>query len=187
MIMGSATDRITEEQPKMSDACIWSIYNVQAENHDKQLMERWIGQSHCTLNFVRRLCVLSILRPDSWSLRRRGCSPLSCQRSYSEPTCSNRIRQTCYSIKSTSRSPARSTRLPFSTSSPFVPAHLRSSCRRCGPSVSSSASHVHSARFWCSSGVRNICDIHSAIPNLRRAQGSELICSTGVATTTWSK
>jgi hypothetical protein len=52
---GLATDRIAEEQLKMSDACIWSIYNVQAEKHDKQLMERWIGQSRCTLNFVRIL------------------------------------------------------------------------------------------------------------------------------------
>lgn len=41
-----------EEQPKMSDASIWSIYNVQAEKHDKQLMERWMGQSRCTLNFA---------------------------------------------------------------------------------------------------------------------------------------
>jgi hypothetical protein len=53
-----ATDRIAEEQPKMSDASIWSIYNVQAEKHDKQLMERWMGQSRCTLNFVRDLYLL---------------------------------------------------------------------------------------------------------------------------------
>ncbi|KAF8264563.1 hypothetical protein EI94DRAFT_458624 [Lactarius quietus] len=41
-----------EEQPKMSNACIWSIYNVQAEKHDKLLAERWIGQSRCNLNFA---------------------------------------------------------------------------------------------------------------------------------------
>ncbi|KAH9058080.1 hypothetical protein EDB87DRAFT_962937 [Lactarius vividus] len=42
---------ITEE-PKISNAGIWSVYNGQAEQHDKQLAERWIGQTRCTLNFA---------------------------------------------------------------------------------------------------------------------------------------
>ncbi|KAH9168361.1 hypothetical protein EDB89DRAFT_1587246 [Lactarius sanguifluus] len=41
-----------EEEPKMSNAGIWSMYNGQAEKHDKQLAERWIGQTRCTLNFA---------------------------------------------------------------------------------------------------------------------------------------
>ncbi|KAH9030378.1 hypothetical protein EDB84DRAFT_211305 [Lactarius hengduanensis] len=42
----------SEEEPKMTNAGIWSMYNVQAEKHDKQLAERWIGQTRCTLNFA---------------------------------------------------------------------------------------------------------------------------------------
>ncbi|KAN0132257.1 hypothetical protein V8E53_010023 [Lactarius tabidus] len=60
----------------MSDACIWSIYNVQAEKHDKQLMERWIGQSRCTLNFAGLFSIVvsafmlgtNLLKPDSSEL-----------------------------------------------------------------------------------------------------------------------
>jgi hypothetical protein len=50
-------DTLAEEQPKGSNAGIWSIYNAQAEKHDKQLAERCIGQSRCTLNFVGFLCL----------------------------------------------------------------------------------------------------------------------------------
>ena len=53
---------------------------------------------------------------------------------------------------------------------PFVPIRWRLPCRRYGHSVSSSALHVHSARSWSRSGTGNICDIHSAILNLRRAR-----------------
>ncbi|KAI9454478.1 hypothetical protein BJY52DRAFT_1284540 [Lactarius psammicola] len=41
-----------DEQPKNSNAGIWSIYNVQAEKHDKQLAERWIGQTRYILYFA---------------------------------------------------------------------------------------------------------------------------------------
>lgn len=50
-------DKHTEERPKLSNAGIWSIYNAQAEKHDKQLAERCIEQSRCTLNFVSFLCL----------------------------------------------------------------------------------------------------------------------------------
>ncbi|KAH8990386.1 hypothetical protein EDB86DRAFT_2831148 [Lactarius hatsudake] len=49
--VSSSEDDIAEE-PKMSNAGIWSMYNCQAEKHDKQLAERWIGQTRCTLNFA---------------------------------------------------------------------------------------------------------------------------------------
>ena len=45
-------DCFAEEQRKKSNACIWSIYNAQAEKLDNELAVRWIGQSRSTLHFV---------------------------------------------------------------------------------------------------------------------------------------
>ncbi|KAI9454480.1 hypothetical protein BJY52DRAFT_1284546 [Lactarius psammicola] len=85
----------------------------------------------------------------------------------------------CYSPKSTSSFRAKPMHHPFSMSGPFAPICQPLPHRRYSHPVSLSALHLHSAPFWRMGGVKNICDIHGAILNLRLVRGPELIFQRG--------
>ncbi|KAI9435049.1 hypothetical protein H4582DRAFT_700243 [Lactarius indigo] len=66
----------SEEELQISNEGIWSMYNGQAEKHDKQLVERWIGQTRCTLNFAGLFSIVVSAFMVGTDLRKRDSTEL---------------------------------------------------------------------------------------------------------------